>query len=56
MKEKTKQMADAAVYFLREWLPEMDDAERKEVFESVMENYCPHCGGNGVPCFCQNDE
>lgn len=42
---------------LREWLADMTDEQRLEVFEAIMEDYCRHCGGktNGT-CYCTADE
>ena len=34
---------------------DMGEGERYEIFKRIMEDYCPHCGDNHMPCYCMDD-
>lgn len=42
----------AMIVQIRETQALMKDKERKELWDQIQSGYCPLCGSNQPPCFC----
>ena len=41
---------------VRKLFKSLNDSERMEFVEKILDGYCPKCGSSILPCYCWRDE
>ena len=45
------------VHGFNKWLKDFgSDLKREKAIKIMLNDICPHCGQDGLPCYCQHDD